>query len=88
VPRPCADKQRVTGRTALPVPTTDVVPLVRCKADAVRRSADSTLPHRQSAVLNHNRNAPGELRMIGKKSIGTNSTPEGRSTERSEGEET
>jgi hypothetical protein len=28
--KPCADKQRITGRTALPVPTTKVVPLVRC----------------------------------------------------------
>ena len=28
--RPCADKQRLIGRTALPVPTTTVVPLVRC----------------------------------------------------------
>ena len=27
---PCADKQRVTGRTAPPVPTTSVVPLIRC----------------------------------------------------------
>jgi hypothetical protein len=27
---PCADKQRIMGRTALPVPTTLVVPLVRC----------------------------------------------------------
>lgn len=29
LPKPCADKQRVTGLTALPVPTTRVVPLVR-----------------------------------------------------------
>jgi hypothetical protein len=27
---PCADKQRVKGRTAPPVPTTSVVPLIRC----------------------------------------------------------
>jgi hypothetical protein len=27
---PCADKQRVRGRTAPPVPTTSVVPLIRC----------------------------------------------------------
>src|SRR6266446_10915090 len=27
---PCADKQRVKGRTAPPVPTTPVVPLIRC----------------------------------------------------------
>ena len=27
---PCADKQRVMGRTAPPVPTTSVVPLIRC----------------------------------------------------------
>jgi hypothetical protein len=59
-PGPSADKQRVTGANRMPVPTTDVVPLVRCKADAVRRSADSTLPHRQSAVLNRNRNASSE----------------------------
>jgi Alpha/beta hydrolase of unknown function (DUF900) len=27
---PCADKQRVRGRTAPPAPTTSVVPLIRC----------------------------------------------------------
>src|SRR5947208_12983999 len=27
---PCADKQRLRGRTAPPVPTTSVVPLIRC----------------------------------------------------------
>ena len=30
LPRPCADKQKIKGLTALPVPTTMVVPLIRC----------------------------------------------------------
>ena len=29
VPRPCADKQKIMGLTALPVPTTTVVLLIR-----------------------------------------------------------
>jgi hypothetical protein len=50
VPRPCADKQRITGRTALPIPTTTVVPLVRCirLRNTQRRNA---LPARAKCIL-------------------------------------
>jgi hypothetical protein len=37
LPAPCADKQKLKGLTALPVPNTRVVLLVRC-IEAVRRT--------------------------------------------------
>ena len=72
---PCADKQRVKGRTAPPAPTTSVVPLIRCadlrctQVIEARFAPDGqSVPHnryrrRKLVGLNHQRGSgPNEVR--------------------------
>ena len=50
---PSADKQRITGRTALPVPTITVVPLIRCNPRAAHCRTRYTPPARAKCNLSN-----------------------------------